>query len=407
MRSPTRATRLALALVGVVAAVAAPVSVSAPAWAAPSPVKAPTEVAQSQWGQHLDKIAASSSVLGVADNGSVVRLPAGASASEQARIKAELPASARTAVTTSRFTKATLDRIQQTAMKRDWNKDADKYGLVTSYDAQSDKVALYTDAPASVTQSLRTAYPGDLDVHPARVEAQFYRFGDVAPFWGGGALTGSGGKCTAGFTVQDRATDHLYMLTAGHCYNNLVHVYSRNFDDSAGNEVGQVTRRDTTMDTEALYKSAVSYGTDLFVGGTSTSQTHIWVQGVEDGAIGTKVCVSGATSFNHCGHPISNLTTNICYGGTNSCIEKEKGFTFEQGGTNWPNYDNGQLTQPGDSGAPIYTTDHTDSAAWIVGLNSGAYWTADDPCRCSVQHMVGVKIDSIEKGLNVEVVARG
>ncbi|MEU0110301.1 hypothetical protein ABZ322_30160 [Streptomyces sp. NPDC006129] len=373
----------------------------------------PVELSQHEW-KKLDKIAATHSALGVADSGTVLRLAADTPAAEKAEVRARLPQDTRTAVRTSQFTTSTLDRVQKTVMDRAWHSDADKYGVATSYDAKTDKVTVMTDAPASVTKSLRSEYSGALEVQPARLEPLASRFADSQPFWGGAALIGTNGNehknCSAGFAVKQTATGHVYMTTAGHCYDALAHVYSRTQNDNySRNLVGQVTRRNRNIDTELITgpsDSAKPFDSFLFVGGTPGSGTSVFVHGTEMPENGRKVCVSGAKTFNHCGHPISNTRYSVCYSGGADCVRDGKGFLFDQGGTNWPAYDNGKMAAPGDSGAPIYTTDDTESGAWIVGGLSGGTILGGGPCHCTTEHMIGVNIEDIRRDLGVEVLTR-
>ncbi|WP_416968107.1 hypothetical protein [Streptomyces sp. 4F14] len=407
-----RPIRLVLTAVaaGVLAVGAPAVALAAATESSAAPAQRQTAPTESQWKQ-LDHLAATPAVLGVADSGAMLRLAAGTSAVDKAEVQKLLPAGVPTAVQASRFSKDTLDRIQTAITDRAWNSDADKYGVATSYDAATDKVTVYTDAPGSVTKSLTSAYPGAVDIQQARLEPQQSRFADAQPFWAGAALIGTEGtsayKCTAGFAVKQHATGHLYMTTAGHCYGNLTHVYSRGQNNGFGNWVGQVTRRNQNIDTELMSgNTAKPYDSFMFTGGLAGSGASMFVHGTELPDNGTKVCVSGSVSFNHCGHPISNSRFSICYSGGVNCIKDGKGFVYDQGGTNWPAYDNGQLTQPGDSGAPIYTTDDTESGAWIVGGHSGVVWQASSPCHCSREHMVGVNIAAITQDFGVDVVTR-
>ncbi|WLW54401.1 hypothetical protein [Streptomyces sp. YU58] len=412
MRRRNSLIRLALTATatGVLAVGAPVVALAAATQSQAASADVSTEPTDSQWKQ-LNHIATTHSALGVADSGTVLRLAAGTSAAEQAKVRAQLPTDTRTAVRTSRFSEKSLSTIQKTVMGRAWNGDADKYGVATSYDAETDKVTVLTDAPASVTNSLRDAHPGAVEVQRARLEPQATRFADAQPFWAGTALVGTdnGGsyKCTAGFAVKQRATGHLYMTTAGHCFSNLTHVYNRRYDGSFGNWVGQVTRRDQNIDTELMStNTARPYDSYMFTGGTATSRSTMFVHGTEVPENGTRVCVSGSVSFNHCGHPISDSRYSICYSGGANCIRDGKGFLYDQGGTNYPRYDNGELTQGGDSGAPIYTTDDTESGAWIVGGHSGLIWRGGGPCHCTTPHMVGVSIAAIRQDLGVEVLIR-
>ncbi|MFI9172099.1 hypothetical protein [Streptomyces lincolnensis] len=411
MRTRNSLIRLALtaAATGVLAVGAPAVALAAAAQSPAASADTPAEPGQSQWKQ-LTRIADTHSALGVSDSGTVLRLAAGTSAAETAKVRSLLPADTGTTVRISRFSENTLNGIQKTVMARAWNRDADKYGVATSYDARTDKVTVLTDAPASVTDSLRSSYPGAVAVQPARLEPQQSRFADAQPFWAGAALIGTESarafKCTAGFAVRQRATGHLYMTTAGHCYSNLTHVYSRGQNNGFGNWVGQVTRRDRDIDTELMSgNTAKPYDSFMFTGGLAGSGASMFVHGTEAPDNGTKVCVSGSVSFNHCGHPISNSRFSICYTG-GDCIKNGKGFVYDRGGTNWPRYDNGELTQGGDSGAPIYTTDDTESGAWIVGGHSGVTWLAGGPCHCTTEHMVGVNIEAIRQDLGVEVLIR-
>lgn len=43
--------------------------------------------------------------------------------------------------------------------------------------------------------------------------------------------------------------------------------------------------------------------------------------------------------------------------------------------------------------------DHTDTAAWIVGSNAGAYWDC-----CGTIHMVGVNLDNILGSFNADLI---
>ncbi|MEV3971364.1 hypothetical protein AB0K68_24970 [Streptomyces sp. NPDC050698] len=368
---------------------------------------------QSQWTQ-LNHVATTHSVLGLADSGTVLRLAAGTSAQEKTRVKTQLSANTQTSVRVSQFSKDDLSKIQKTVTSRKWNSDADKYGVAASYDAKADKVTVLTDAPASVTNPLRSAYPGAVEIQPARLEPQQNRFSDVQPFWGGMALTGSNGtqafNCTAGFAVRQRATGHVYMTTAGHCYSNLAYAFGRNQNGTFNSTlVGQVTRRDRNIDTELIAdvnRYAHPYDSYMWAGGTAGSGTAVFVHGTERPELNRRVCVSGSVTFNHCGHPISDTRFSVCYSGGADCIKDGKGFLYERGGTNFPAFDNGNVTRPGDSGAPIYTTDDTESGAWIVGGHSGGTILGGGPCHCSRELMVGVNIEAIKQDMGVDVVTR-
>ncbi|WP_143569955.1 hypothetical protein [Streptomyces acidiscabies] len=356
----------------------------------------PAPTSEEQPTQQLDKIAQDHAALGVFGDASapVLVLPAGTSADEQAQVTAQVPADAHATVKASQFTQADLDSLGKTVTDRQWAPEAGTYAVSTEYDAQSDKLRVRSDAPDSALQQLSDAHPGQLETSQSRMEPQNTRFADWSPFWGGNALIGAtgGGQCTGGVAVKDwPGGDKL--LTSAHCYGWWVNVYNRNYSGGANSNsyVGKVYKRDTDVDAEEL--SGTDYAPIIYTGGSAISGSHVRVFGKQPVYFGLQVCVSGAVSFNHCGHPISNGQFNICWSGTDVCIKNNTGFVFEKGGTNFPNYNNGLETKPGDSGAPIYITDRSGIAAYIVGLNAGAVW--DNCCGRRTIHMVGVKLDDI------------
>jgi len=356
----------------------------------------PAPSAEEQAAQQLDKIAKDHAALGVFGDASapILVLPAGTSADEQAQVTAQIPADAHATVKTSQFTRSTLDSLDKTVTDRQWAPDAATYGVSAQYDAQSDRLQVRSDAPDAALQQLSDAHPGRLATSQSRMEPQNTRFADWSPFWGGNALIGAtgGNQCTGGVAVKDwPGGDKL--LTSAHCYGWWVNVYNRNYSGGANTNsyVGKVYKRDTDVDAEEL--SGTDYAPIIYTGGSQISGSHIRVFGKQPVYFGLQVCVSGAVSFNHCGHPISNGQINICWPGTDVCIKNNSGFVFEKGGTNFPSYNNGLETKPGDSGAPIYITDRSGIAAYIVGVNAGAFW--DNCCGRNTIHMVGVKLDDI------------
>ncbi|MFM9611830.1 chymotrypsin family serine protease [Streptomyces niveiscabiei] len=356
----------------------------------------PAPTSEEQAAQQLDKVAKDHAALGVfGDPGApILVLPAGTSADEQAQATAQVPADAHATVRTSQFTQADLDSLGRTVTDRQWAPDAGTYAVSTEYDALSDKLRVRSDASESALQQLNDAHPGQLETSQSRMEPQNTRFADWSPFWGGNALIGAtgGGQCTGGVAVKDYPGGDK-LLTSAHCYGWWVNVYNRNYSGGANSNsyVGKVYKRNTDVDAEEL--SGTDYAPIIYTGGSQISGSHVRVFGKQPVYFGLQVCVSGAVSLNHCGHPISNGQFNICWSGTDVCIKNNSGFVFEKGGTNFPNYNNGLETKPGDSGAPIYITDRSGIAAYIVGVNAGAIW--DNCCGRRTIHMVGVKLDDI------------
>ncbi|WP_328842705.1 hypothetical protein [Streptomyces sp. NBC_00258] len=404
MRSKRRVGVLLASAAAMVAALAGPVhsAVAFPATpTAASATEPSSEPSQAQWKQ-LGKAADAHSALGVfGDSDPVLTLPADTSAGEKTKVEAAIPSGMNVAVKTSKFTREKLEKIQKTVTARKWHSDADTYSVGVQYDGRKDKVVVDTDAPASATESLRNAYPGAIEVRSARFEPQAgIRFNSWSPFYGGIALISPGkGGCTAGFAVRSRLSGNEYMLTAAHCYDTSAQVYNRRTDWSNGQWVGTVVARWTTFDTETLLGPV--YDSYIHTGGYDTSsQTH-FVHGTAWVASNLKVCVSGAATYNHCGHPISNTSYSVCWSGTTVCISDGRGFLYDRGGTNWPSYNNGNRTEVGDSGAPIYTTDQTNSAAWIVGMHAGIVWS-----DCCTPHMVGVNWNKISSTTDLSLMTR-
>ena len=387
---------------------AAPTDAPADPTDSPAPTDAPADppapAPDQQSTQQLDKIADEHAALGVFGDASdpVVVLPAGTSGDEQAAVTAELPVDSHATVKISQFTKATLDDVTKTITDREWAPEASTYGVATEYDAQSDKLRVRSDAPQDDLDKLSDAHPGQLVTSQSRMEAQNTRFADWSPFWGGDALIGAMGgvNCTSGFAVRSNRNGEHGLVTAAHCYRYFNNIYNRSYNGGVGSDpkyVGQVKQRDNRIDAEVI--GGTDYAPLIYTGGYSISGSNARVFGKQPVWHGLRVCVSGAVSFNHCGHPISNGQFNICWPGTDVCISNNAGFVFEKGGTNYPMYNNGQETKPGDSGAPIYVMDHSDTAAWIVGSNAGAYWDC-----CGTIHMVGVNLDNILGSFNADLI---
>ncbi len=365
------------------------VSSAADASPPPSP-SAPQVLSKTQWKQ-IDTVADKHAALGVfGASDPVLALPAGTTPAQRSAAETALPAGADIDTRISQFTKDQLTKVEGKIMERKWSADAGKYGVSVQYDAQKDRILVGTDAPSSVTKPLLDAYPGRVEVRGSRLEPASNRFNDWQPFYGGAALVGGNtGLCTSGFAVKFPNSSNSYMVTAAHCFGFWQNIYNKRWNGTAGAEVGKVAFRFADIDTELIGDKG--YSAHIYTGGTPDSESKMFVHGTQQARNGLQVCMSGARTYNHCGHPISNTSFSVCYGGTDACIKNGQGFVAERGGTNWPRYDNGTVGIPGDSGSPFYTHDSTGSAAWIVGMMSGTQW---DCCGHPVA-MVGVKIGPI------------
>ncbi|MFI1034494.1 hypothetical protein [Streptomyces sp. NPDC020951] len=384
--------------VGALAALALPLTGTASSWAADTPLPSPagkaSEPTQAQWNK-VDAVSRSHHALGVfgGDADPVLALPRGTSATDKAKIEGDLPVGTNITVKTSQFTQPTMDKIRDVVTARKWNREAITHSVSVMYDAEKDKLLVQTDAPLASLKALTDAYPGKIETRNGRIEPVYdFRFGDNAPFNGGAATISQKGRwCTAGFGVKTKSgTSERAMVTAAHCAPLFENVYNRRQDMSTGAWMGWVDERDPGSDVELLIAGTNAgpfpYNFELWSGGISTSLSNVFVRGDAAATTGSKVCISGAMTFNHCGHPIRSTSYSTCYAGS-TCIMNGRGFTFNRGGTNFPWYNNGQMAIQGDSGSPVYLPDSTGSAAWIVGVASGISY---DCCR-RPQYMIGVK----------------
>ncbi|WP_330286135.1 hypothetical protein [Streptomyces sp. NBC_00576] len=384
-----RSKRRAGMLVGVLAAAAIPLAAPVSAWAAqpsaPAAGTASTGTAPTsqQWNKLTALAESQASVLGLSNGAKpVLSLAADVSAAQKAAVLKAIPQGVDVTVRMSGLTKDKVKRIEEAATGRKWHSDAQKYGVATTYDSATGKVALTTDAPRSALTKLLASYPGAVEVKQERFEAQNTRWADVSPFFGGSSITNGGGVCTSGFAVHDRTNPFKeHLLTAAHCFpfNNQVWNGSTH-----GPSLGVVEHKFNSIDTEMI--GGKDYDKYIYTGGYTMSTSTHFIYGYHGATLNQQVCVSGQTTLVHCGHKITNNAFSVVWPNTGGIgPQHNSGFLYERGGTNNPCYCNGTLTQGGDSGAPIYVPDSTDSGAMIVGLHSGLIGT----------RMVGVKISNI------------
>ncbi|NEA98941.1 hypothetical protein [Streptomyces sp. SID13726] len=401
MRPLIRPKHRRVALVASAAVMVASFAIPTSSWAAETPAGqaavSDKEPSQAQW-KKLDTTVKKYSGLGVFGDDSggsqVLRLPAGTSVADQDKAAADVPDGTKVAVKTSRFTENEVDRIQKQVQEAKWDKDAGKYSLGSFYDGQTDKLMVTTDAPASVTASLKKTFGDKVEVLRSRMEQQYTRFNDVEYFNGGDSLKSPNGtgKCTSAWKLDmydpsQRATA-TWMTTAGHCYTTGSAVENAN-----GNYMGQVKKLGD-FDVEAFTGSR--YSGNIFSGGTASSTSIMRTAGSMAPYKGLKVCMSGQTTYNHCGHPVSNISYAFNWNdarGVKHYTSSSAGFTFDRGGTNAPDYDNGPAAAGGDSGAPVYVA-YTAYDAMAVGSLSGTIqWYGS--CNCLQKRMYGVKLSSV------------
>lgn len=383
-------------LVGVALAAAAAVAVPVTSGTASAvavdatPAKEPT---QAQWRQ-LDRVARAHHALGVDGlTDTVLTLPAGTSAREKARVEAEIPAGMKVTVKVSALTRTEVDKVQKAVMAGDWSAKSSTYGIAAAYDARQDKVVVNLEAPKAAGEALERTYPKAVDVQPGRFTPEAdWRFGDESPFWGGAAINGDL-NCTAGWAIRSKATGDHYMVTAAHCNKHLTHVRT-----PQGFWFGQVTRVRQDLDAETI--GGKDYGGHIWTGGTPGSRSALAVTNWSGWTyLGRKLCVSGRTTYNHCGHPVVENAVPMTYNwfGQRAFVSADNVYLMDRGGTD-PCHCNGKFTAPGDSGAPVYEPGWPEGTAVITGIHHGAMF------RNGANRMVNIKPGSILQAFNADMV---
>ncbi|WP_030942496.1 hypothetical protein [Streptomyces sp. NRRL S-646] len=384
--------------VAVVAPLAIPASLSAAS--AASSAEPAQQPSQAQL-QQLDRVARSHSALGVFGDPEkghpILMLPAGTSAAQKAEVKKELPAGLLVTVKISKVTKAEVDSVFKTIKAGKWNKDARKYGVGYTYDGEKDKVVVNLEGPKSAAPSLKVLKPDAIEVQPGRFTPENNRFNDYNPFYGGGAIKKDGSRseydCTAGFAIRHKPDGEKRMVTAAHCF-----YWNDKIKTADGKDYGNVTSVHQWLDTEAI--TGKNYTGRIYTGGYKESDSTLWVSDYSNWFYwGRQFCVSGASTYNHCGHPVSYSTYGSCYiwHGATYCVDPADQFLIDRGGNNGCGC--GKFTAPGDSGAPVFEPGYRGDDAIIGGMHRGAVWNYNGQDR-----MLNVKVNSILNSANAEIV---
>ena len=273
----------------------------------------------------------------------------GAQGSSLAQSKRGAPATVRTRA----ISKRTVDTLQDRIAKRAWSPAAKNYNYASWLDLKTGKLVLQTNAPRSVTAELSKGYTGVIEQQDGAIRDSFSRRADTSPFWGGSSIKSGGSVCSSGFIVQRGG--QRFMVTAGHCF-----AVGANATTTDGNlSVGNVTQRGPflpwplqSFDMELI--AGASYGSSIFVGGTNSS-TGKHVNGAGDPVVGfAQYCRSGQTSGEQCGQTVQSVDAQVCT--QTGCKSPVISYT-------------GQVSQPGDSGAPFYVHSVDGSNVFIRGLN--------------------------------------
>jgi streptogrisin C len=171
------------------------------------------------------------------------------------------------------------------------------------------------------------------------------------PYWniiGGQAITGSGARCSAGFSARDAAGTR-YVLTAGHC-TELGGTWS-----GPGGTIGPVANTSFPGNDYGRIRVSSSAAASTALVDRYSSGSDVTVTGSANPSVGTAICRSGSTTGWRCGSVTANNQT-VNYGGGDIV----SGLTRTTA-----------CAQPGDSGGSYVTRPGTGTRVTALGLLSG------------------------------------
>ncbi|MDN5764592.1 MAG: S1 family peptidase [Humibacillus sp.] len=171
---------------------------------------------------------------------------------------------------------------------------------------------------------------------------------DTSPWYGGGMIQNSGGKCSIGFAGSRNSDGGSVMLSAAHCSDwgqNSSYWY-----DGTGSELVATWPNISivsALDSMSMKTQGGSFAR-VFGGGWSTQyggyRYTLDVIGSFANHVGNKVCASGANSGEHCNLTITGTATAACGpNGNIACPAWEA-----------QNPSNDYAVVSGDSGGPLY-----------------------------------------------------
>ncbi|HEX2051919.1 MAG TPA: S1 family peptidase [Actinomycetota bacterium] len=210
---------------------------------------------------------------------------------------------------------------------------------------------------------------------PSRLD----RLNDADPHWGGAGIgpAPSANDCTSGFSVSI-STGGRGSVTAGHCYNNGQNLWS-------GTQYYGLTAGESgypTWDMIRINPNGETFTNGIWVDPCCPSGRTVTGRG--DPSVGTLLCVSGMVTRAKCGLEVTSTSAEFCdaAGCTPGLIRAEKPGDV--------------VSQPGDSGGPMYTRP-TTSTATIRGMIVA---------HTSPSNVYAEKVSSVESHLGVTVLTQ-
>lgn len=272
------------------------------------------------------------------------------------------------AVRRSAWTKAEIDTAQVQVADLYKAHAAESKGMSFYYDAAEDAVVVHGDLSPSLTAQMQhirgVRVHSDPSGRGARDDCQ--RYADCGPnawHFGSSSITNNYTGCTSGFNMSAAAgMGSTYTVTAGHCGNYGEQFYS-------GDQFfGYVLDKPSYPNFDFEQIGGQNYGKQIWQQTYNTrNQISGWTPGTGFPAQ-SGVCVSGQTSYwEECFATVSSTDATLCVqaGCTPGLLQYEQS-------------NGSRMTQPGDSGAPIYSLDGSGNAQ-IHGIHIGTYedstWT--------------------------------
>jgi hypothetical protein len=233
-----------------------------------------------------------------------------------------------------------------------------QYSFASHLDADTGRIVLDTNAPASVMSGLTSMSDpeqrrevGKAQLRHSTISDTWNRRDDIPSFWGGAGITNSGGICSSGYAVRN-SVGTVFSVTAGHCFANganaLVESGLRSYGTVSARRLPTVTGH--AMDMELL--GGQSYAGRVYTGGVFSTTSRPVVAAGAAVAGYNNYCHSGRTTGENCGHTATSINAQVCT--QTGCKSPVIEFT------------GGNLSQPGDSGGAFYATDG-NGGAWIRG----------------------------------------
>lgn len=235
-------------------------------------------------------------------------------------------------IETRNIEKEDIARIQNLLSARSWDTAAPKQTFGSHFDPALGQVIVEGTGGVDVFAPVLSQFPGKVTYRQGDAE-RLSRQSDIAPHWGGAAITDGTYACTSGFSVKN-ASGTRFMVTAGHCFPINDPIVS----PGNGQSFGRVTNRAPFPSRDLELLGTGNYGTYIYVG--DLTGTGVPVKGASDPVVGASYCYSGQVTAENCGEKVSDLNGQFC--DASGCTS---GVAVWSGGG---------VPGAGDSGSPFY-----------------------------------------------------